>query len=156
MKIFVALSAFVLFLPYTAAAAPLAQCAGAECNFCHLIQMLDVISDWLIAVGMLVAVLLFMYAGAKLVLAKGDVPTVTKAKEIITNVVVGLLIMIVAWTVVDLILKSITGGDYGVWNKPAKCGGAEPVTKNELKKTQLNVNTEKPGIPAVVPTSGPQ
>ncbi|MFT7507371.1 MAG: type IV secretory pathway VirB2 component (pilin) [Acidimicrobiales bacterium] len=124
MKYFssIVLSVFLL-LPHEAFALEgLVACTTAEsCNFCAFTTMVNTLTEWIIMVSTLIAVILFAYAGYKLVYSKGDVNAVGEARKMIGNVVTGIFIMLLAWTIVDTILKALVGGTFGIWN-PNDCG----------------------------------
>lgn len=113
----------LIFFPSEVAQAQLISCTeGNQCNFCHLAYSLDKVVNWLVVVATLIATIGLMYAGFRMATSRGDVSTFTYAKEMFGNVVIGLFIIAMAWTIVDVIIKSVTGGDLGVWNEPAECG----------------------------------
>lgn len=122
MKYFVVLLVFIfVFLP-DAASAQLVQCSGIDCNFCSFTQMVDTIIDWLVGILVLIAVILLAVAGIKMVTSVGNPSAVSEAKTMLTNVIIGFVIVLASWTVVDTMLKALSGGDLGVWN-PTECGG---------------------------------
>lgn len=71
-----------------------------------LIQMLGII-----------AVIVMVYAGFRLVTSGGNEGEATKAKELFTNVVIGIVIILAAWLVVDTIMKTLTGDGLDVWGR---------------------------------------
>jgi len=97
--------------------------AGDECNFCELTRTLDNIIDWTVAVAVLIAVIGLMYSGFRMTSSRGDVSTFSAAKEMFGNVVIGLFIIMAAWMIVDTIIKTLAGGDLGVWNDVDSCTG---------------------------------
>jgi len=113
---------------FTFAQGGLVQCqGGAECNFCDFTQTVTSVSNWIVLMASLIAVLLLAYAGYLLVTSKGDVGAVGKARDIFSNVVIGIIFIVLSWSMVDILMKSLTGGEIGVWNPPADCGGSTPV-----------------------------
>ncbi len=107
------------------AAAGLVTCSGTECNFCDLAAMVNNIINWLFGFLVLAAVLLFVEAGFRLVTSGGNEDALKYAKNRLTYVVIGFLIMLVSWTVVDTVLQGLTGQGMSVWGSfdVESCGG---------------------------------
>lgn len=112
-------------------------CTGPDCNLCTLVEMINAIVAWLFGFLTLAAVAILVFAGFKLVLSAGDTGAMSDAKKMITNVVIGFVIVLAAWLIVDTVMKGLmdpnysSGGEgsqlkFGPWNKiPAgQCGGA--------------------------------
>lgn len=114
---------FVVVTPVDVQAALLTCSEGDTCNFCELTRTLDNIIDWVVTVAILIATIGLAYAGFRMSSSRGDVSTFTAAKEMLWNIVVGLFIIMAAWMIVDTIIKTLAGGDLGVWNEVENCGG---------------------------------
>lgn len=101
-------------------AAGLVPCDGVKtpCNACTLTVMADRLIEYLFTVLTLVVVLMIMYSGFKLVLSQGDPGAWSNAKSMFTNVVIGFVIILSAWLIVDTVMKVLVGGDdgFGPWN----------------------------------------
>lgn len=127
MKAFVFLTLLV-FLPQIALGAErsgLVTCTGVDCNFCTFIQMVDNIVDWLFMFLVLAAVLILVYAGFKLVVSAGNPSAMSAAKGYISNVIIGFVIVMAGWLIVDTLMKALvgSGSDFGTWNEIKDCGG---------------------------------
>lgn len=96
--------------------------AGDSCDFCELTHTLDNIIDWTVGVAVLIAVIGLMYSGFRMSSSRGDVSAFSAAKEMFGNIVVGLFIIMSAWMIVDTIIKTLAGGNMGVWNEVEECG----------------------------------
>jgi len=79
-----------------------------DCNYGTLIQGIQSLLTFLIYFSGIVAVLLFIYAGVKLIFSGGNEGAVTDAKKIFWNTTIGFLIVISAYLIVSLVL-SISG-----------------------------------------------
>jgi hypothetical protein len=109
------------------AAEGLVTCTGGdECNFCSFINMVNGLIEWLIIVAVALTVLLLAFAGFRLVTSGGDAAGLEQAKKIFVSSIIGIMIMLAGWTIVDTVLKVTAGGDLGVWNA-VECGGAYDV-----------------------------
>lgn len=118
----------VMFPSVTLAVDPggLVTCSGPEdCNFCTFIQMVSVIISWLFGFLVLVAVLLIVFAGFKLVVSAGNPSAMTAAKGMISNVIIGFVIVMAAWLIVDTLMKTLANPgakiDIGMWNELDGC-----------------------------------
>lgn len=135
----------VFVLPMTAQALelrPLVPCGISEkatpglpasyykpCSICHVTILLDNIIDFLIyyvaipGAGIMIAV-----GGFMILIGAGSESRVGAGKKMITNAVIGLIIVLGGWLIVDTGIKVLTGdrsaenfvGTLGPWNAP-KC-----------------------------------
>jgi hypothetical protein len=96
---------------------------GNPCQACHLAEMGQKVVSWLIKAIILVITLIFMWAGMKMVMSRGDMGAVSEARSMMTNSAIGFVILLSAWLVIDTVLKiSIdtekiqnAGFKFGVW-----------------------------------------
>lgn len=114
-------SAIILLTP-AFAQAQLVTCGGTDCTFCDFASTVNNVIQFIITVMILIAVLMLVVAGFKLVTSRGNTSAAEAAKKMIFNVVIGIVIVLAAWVLVDTIIKALAGSDLGVWN-PIECGG---------------------------------
>jgi hypothetical protein len=119
-------SLLVVFLPQlvSAQAGGLVTCAGPDCDMCDFVNMINGIVDWLFGFLVLAAVLALMVAGFKLVVSAGNESAMSNAKSMFTNIIIGFVIVLSAWLIVDTIMKAFLAPDsgFGVWNEIEDCG----------------------------------
>jgi len=104
----------------------LVSCTGAQCNFCDFVDTVNNIVTFLFKLLSIFAILGLVYAGFTLVTSAGNPSALEKAKGIFSNVVIGFIIIISAWLVVDTIMKMLVDQEeYGIWNEfdIGACGG---------------------------------
>jgi len=89
----------------------LVPCTGADCNWTAFLTLMQNLLNFLVFLGVTLSALLFAYAGF-LYLTSGGGGQVEEAKNIFTHVIIGLIIMLVAWLLVDTILKVLTGKGF--------------------------------------------
>ncbi len=109
----------IFFLPNTSFAA-LVPCNGVECQTCHFIQLGSNIITWLITIMATICAIVVAIAGFKMVTAGGDAGAISEARGMITNVVVGFVILLSAWLVIDTVMKMFVKDNvegYGPWNQ---------------------------------------
>jgi len=96
--------------------------AGA-CSFCDLMRLAQNIINFLVYAGVLIAALLFVNAGVLYVMSSASPGNVSKAHRIFINTLIGLIIVLAAWLVIDVVMKTllnsttvIGGQQIGPWN----------------------------------------
>lgn len=88
-------------------------CDGPDCQACHLVQLGDNILDFLVTISVGIGAIMFAVAGFRMVFSAGDVSQVTAARSMMTNVVIGFVILLAAWLIVDTIMKTFVGNKLG-------------------------------------------
>ncbi len=120
------LIAACLILPQSASAQfGLLACGGVECQACHLVDTANNVIRFLISILASIGVLLFVFGGFLFLTARGDTSQVDKAKGILIDVVIGFVIVLAAWLIVDTVMKNLLPsgqvqfgtGDLGPWNE---------------------------------------
>jgi len=117
----------VIFLfPLTSLANGLVPPCGGDgqppCTLCHLFQMFKNIVDFvLFSIVPPVAVLMLVIGGFMFFFAGGNPGNLSRAKSIITSVVIGLIIVYTAWLIVNTFFAVIGVADWtglrGGWFK---------------------------------------
>jgi hypothetical protein len=105
------------------AAGGLIPCDGPDCRACDLVSLGQKLLTWFIGTMAAVIVLIFAWGGMKMVMSGGSSEGVSEAKGMMTNSVIGFLILLGAWLIVDTVLKTVISEDavvqkkLGTWNK---------------------------------------
>jgi hypothetical protein len=93
---------------------------GINCTCADLTTVAQNIINLSIFVAIFLSAILFAWAGWKMISGRsmGSHGAIDEGKEVLWNVVIGLVIIIAAWLIVDTIVKTITasGTVKGVWN----------------------------------------
>jgi hypothetical protein len=87
----------------------------APCDFNYLMTLINNIINFLLFyMATPLVVIILCYAGFNLITSGGSSESITKAKHMIKNVIVGYIIALVAWLIVHAILKAVgfTGPMY--------------------------------------------
>jgi hypothetical protein len=130
----------------------LVNCSGLDCNACKLVELGNNLIKWLFGIIAFIFGILMLKAGFGLVMSGGDTSALSSAKSLFTNAIIGLLIVMAAWLIVDTIFKTLfnNGGDlddvssgWGPWSE-IKC--------TEMTKTVVPGTT--PGGVTTVPGDG--
>jgi hypothetical protein len=106
--------AFTITAPYYAFAAGLVPCGGSgeqACNFNYFIQLIGAVIHFLVFyLAVPLAAISFAIAGVMILTAGGNEGQVAKAKEIFWNVLIGLVVALAAWLVVNAIIVALGAG----------------------------------------------
>jgi hypothetical protein len=88
-----------------------------DCDLCDFLQLVQNILNALIFISVVTATVLFAWAGFLLITNNGNPGRVTRAKSIFVSVLVGIIVILAAWLIVDTIMKTLTDGKLGPWNE---------------------------------------
>jgi Type IV secretion system pilin len=116
--------ACLFIVPMSVGAADLVTCGGPNdeaCNTCDAVIIINNVISWLVMILGTIAAILIVVAGARLVTSAGNTSAKEAAKSSITNLIIGYLIVLSAWLVLDYGLKALLIQDgtysFGVWNQ---------------------------------------
>ncbi|MDE2213446.1 MAG: transglycosylase SLT domain-containing protein [Patescibacteria group bacterium] len=107
-----------LFLPQIVAAAGLVPCDGTACQACNIAQLIQNIINFAIEIAIPLAMALFAYAGVLFATAGGgSSENVSRARNIFTTAVIGFVIALAAWLIINTLLYILLqGGSYANGN----------------------------------------
>ncbi|TSD05417.1 MAG: hypothetical protein Greene07147_738 [Parcubacteria group bacterium Greene0714_7] len=91
------------------------QCEGAFCRACDLIELSSNVINFAIAFSVIIATLMFAYAGILYVTAASKPDQVKKAHGVFVNVFVGLCVVLTAWLLVNITFSVLTGKGVSIW-----------------------------------------
>ena len=107
-----------------------------ECNFCELVSLFNTIIQWLVTMFFLLFAILMVIAGFNLMSSGGNESAKRDAKEKLTNAIIGIVIVLGAFLIVDTLMRYLvgpTGGangnvnGFGPWST-INCFGSNPVS----------------------------
>jgi len=107
-------------VPVVVSAATLVPCgvngdsAAATCNLCTFGQLLQNIINFAIGLSIPVSAILFSYAGWLYFSNRENMANIERAHKIFTSVLIGFVIAIAGWLIVQTILKTLAPG-YQSW-----------------------------------------
>ena len=102
--------------PGTSEANPLVTCGNDKPEDCGFDQFIDLVQKGVRLVfvfASFIATGMFIYAGFLMLTAVGNMTQITKAKTIFTRVIVGFLIMFMAYLLVQNLLKNLMLSEEG-------------------------------------------
>ncbi len=94
-------------------------CTVGECTTCDLLRLAQNIINFFVLISVVVATLLFVNAGVLYLGASANPGNVSRAHKIFINTVIGLIIVLASWLVIDVIMKTLAhqSGPYsGPWD----------------------------------------
>lgn len=103
-----ALGFAVLLIPLAGAiAAGLVPCSGTACQMCSLAKLVQNVINFTILLAIPLAAVLFAWAGALYITARGDTGQIEKAHGIFGKVALGFVLALSGWLIVNTILVTI-------------------------------------------------
>lgn len=78
-----------------------------QCHFEDLIKIVQNVVNWLLAFAVFFAVILFSFAGFLYVTSAGDPGKLSKAHSMFRSVIIGFLIAMAAWLIINTILLGL-------------------------------------------------
>lgn len=112
---------------------------GAPLGFGGVLQLIQNVMNAAISFGVLISVLVIAGAGILWILTPTNPENHSQAKKILTNAVIGLLIILSAWLIVDFVMKLLYSGTngqqgkFGPWNQILTGGDICIVANENLK-----------------------
>lgn len=92
-----------------------------SCQTCHVMQLINGVAAWLVGILSVVVAIMIIIAGFRLLTANGNPSAISDAKGMIFNAFIGFAIVVAAWLLVDLFVKSLlseeTQTSMGPWNQ---------------------------------------
>jgi len=97
--------------------AGLVPCSGTDCTSCDLIVLAQNIFRFVLEISFAIIALFVVIGGIKLLLAAGNPGNIKSAKDMIQGAIVGLIIILCSWLIVNTVLYFLSGGAPGEWWK---------------------------------------
>lgn len=91
-------------------------CRACPCGFGGVLAIIQNVMNFLIAIGIIIATLIIVWGGILYVLSPANPENRSTANKMLLNAVIGLLITLSAWLIVDFVMKTLYGGQFGPWN----------------------------------------
>ncbi|MFA5392570.1 MAG: pilin [Candidatus Paceibacterota bacterium] len=121
-KLFVFVILFVLFIPVITSAAGLVPCGGPEedeCSACDLLILFQNVLKKALEIAFLIVIGSIVYGGFRWIFSGGNEASIKTGQKIITNAIIGFVIILCAWLIVNTVFWVIK-----------QMGGTEKYTGN--------------------------
>ena len=120
-KIIYTITTLFILLPLIAGAAGLVPCGGEgdPCTACDLLVLVQNVLEFALKMAFLVIIGFVVYGGFRWIFSLGKEENLKAGQQIITNAIIGLIIILTAWIIVNTVfwtIKQMGGDDYtGTW-----------------------------------------
>jgi len=101
--------------------APLVPCGGEgdPCTACDLLILVQNVLEFALKMAFLIIIGFIVYGGFRWIFSLGKEENLKAGQQIITNAIIGLIIILTAWMIVNTVfwaIKQMGGDDYtGTW-----------------------------------------
>jgi hypothetical protein len=95
----------------------LVPCNGPDCNACHLVALANNVFNFIITLAVIIGTIGLIVAGLGMVTSGGNTESWARAKRIFGNVIIGFIIILAAWLIVDTVLQALTGEGLEAWTE---------------------------------------
>ncbi|MEZ4195269.1 MAG: D-Ala-D-Ala carboxypeptidase family metallohydrolase [Candidatus Paceibacterota bacterium] len=134
-------------------------CSGTDCSACSLASLVNEVIVWLFGIVFMIFAVLMVVAGFGLVTSGGNTSALQAAKSKFTNAMIGLLIMMSAWLIVDTIMRGLVGGGdtgqpvgeisgWGPWSEVKCMVQTVTILPEDLKNEKAEPVVPVPGVPS--------
>ena len=86
------------------------------CDTDDFMKLIDNLVNFLFTFLSIIAVIVLVVVGFRMVTSRGNEEEWKKAKSMFANVVIGIILVLAAWVIVDTLLKTLTGKDLNFWS----------------------------------------
>lgn len=93
---------------------------GAPLGFGGVLQLIQNVMNAAVSFGVIICVIVIAFAGILWILTPTNPESHSQAKNVLTNAVIGFLIILSAWVMVDFVMKMLynpNAGNLGPWNE---------------------------------------
>ena len=95
-------------------------CTSSNCGNYTLndfVQLGVNVANWILGIVGSLALLFFIYGGLWMIISSGKSEEIQKAKTILTNAIIGLIIVFMSWVIINFTVSVLTGGK-GIFGRP--------------------------------------
>lgn len=82
---------------------------NGNCGLCDFLVTFANIANYMLGALGSCALLLFVYGGIIWLTASGSVERIKKGKDILVNTIIGMIIVMFSWQIINLVISSLTG-----------------------------------------------
>lgn len=129
----------------SASVSPTSYIQSSDCQLTYLVATIRTIINFLLGLSIPISVALFAWAGILYFTAQGDTGKINRAHKIFTSVLIGFIITVSGWLIVQTVVASLTNQSFS-WNSIALVpDAARPRTATI--SSLFSPLTALPGIP---------
>ncbi|HEY0948144.1 MAG TPA: D-alanyl-D-alanine carboxypeptidase family protein [Candidatus Paceibacterota bacterium] len=121
-------------------------CRQCPCGFGGVLAIIQNLVNFAIGIAIIFATIILVWGGILYVLSPTNPENRGTANKMLINAVVGLLITLSAWLIVDFVMKTLYGGQFGPWNTILLNGSGPSCIESKDNKSLFDGNiTATPG-----------
>lgn len=83
---------------------------GVRCSEGSIAAIFRLIINWALAIAFIAAVIMLIYGGFLYITSAGNTDNATKGKTAITNALVGVVIIVLSYIIVQIVYRFVSGG----------------------------------------------
>ncbi|MBY0473219.1 pilin [Patescibacteria group bacterium] len=121
---------------------------ATSCNFCYFAKLIQNIVNFLVMVTIPISVGMFAWAGILFFTNAGNPKRIARARSIFRSVLIGFIITITGWLVVQVVLQSITNPNFYSANNWVNLDCSE---YNQFRSRNVDISSVL--TPTVAPTA---
>ncbi len=169
-RIFFLVLGLILLLPLSVEAqfGPIVPevCRTCACGFGGVLAIVQNVVNFMIGIAIIFATIIMVWAGGLYILSAANPESRSTANKMLLNAVIGLLVVLAAWLIVDFVMKTLynNGSEFGPWNSILlggtgdSCVVAKPTTPlfsgNILAVPGMGTGSESTGVSGTVQVAG--
>jgi hypothetical protein len=87
---------------------------GVRCDGGSISSIFRLIINWALAIAFIAAVIVLIYGGFLYITSAGNADNATKGKTAIVNAIIGIVIIVLSYIIVQIVFRFVTGQGGGV------------------------------------------
>lgn len=121
-------------------------CKSCPCGFGGVLAIIQNLVNFVIAIAIIFATIIIAWAGGLYMVSATNPESRSTANKMLINAIVGIIIVLSAWLVVDFVMKTLYGGQFGPWNTILLGGSGDSCVVSKLTPPIFDGNiTAVPG-----------
>ncbi|MEI6288435.1 MAG: pilin [bacterium] len=92
-----------------------AEGTAENCGLCSFISVFVLASNLIVGLTGVASLVMFIWGGMEMITAYGNEARAKAGKEVITAAITGIVIIFLAWTVINLLVTSLAKGKADSW-----------------------------------------
>lgn len=98
------------------------QCQSCPCGFAGVLEIMRHLMNFAVTLGVVVLTIMIAYAGLTYILSSANPENRSKANQMVTGAVIGIILVLCSWLIVDFVMRALysgpdgTEGKFGPWN----------------------------------------
>ncbi len=91
-------------------------CRACPCGFGGVLAIIQNLVNFVISIAIIIMTLILVWGGILYIMSPANPENRSTANNMLINAAIGMLIVLSAWLIVDFVMKTLYGGQFGPWN----------------------------------------